>query len=89
MLHKEWLIKMVPEWKGTGVQFYDAFQKEPEWKEGQRKEGEISGVDTTNDNNVQELKDKIRKLECVFQMMLTDASELSALFRKLTIEQRF
>lgn len=102
LLVKRWETFTIPEFSGNGVEFYDRWlvhlgvqQKKTE--EPKRREGEpeletaptntsSNTTNTTNPTKEEILQKKIDKLEAVFQFLLRQASELSALFRHVTIE---
>lgn len=89
LLHSRWNIRSIPEFNGTGVEFFDRHVKKDKNdstnktnREGTRKEGQLETTMTKE----QELQIKIDKYEAVFQVLLRQASELSAVLRRNTLE---
>lgn len=75
LLSQRWDTRTVPAFKGTGDQFYDQYILG----------GKINKHAPPTDP-VEEMKIKIQKYEAVFQLLLVQASEISALVQQMTTE---
>lgn len=88
LLSRQWDVRTVPAFKGTGIEFYDQYILGGKINNNKqtvaRKEGELETAPTPNP--VEEMKIKIQKYEAVFQLLLVQASELSALLKQMTRE---